>query len=455
MMMGRMLLLPEVVVNITRTEQVSLPYLDHAAWWATLDNGHQIFVVPKPGEVVHLHTVVRTGSVNETDENTGISHFLEHLMFKGTARFPVGAFDRILEGIGARINASTSRDWTQYFVTLPRGPHGQDYRRALDLHADMLLHAALPDEEIGPPFDPAELPAEKRERAVVIEEIKMGRDNPWRQAIQCLTEALYPHHPYRREVIGTAEVIAAIPRDVIADYYHTWYQPSNMVTIVTGELDPEATIGDVAHHFQFTQQTPVRHPVFPREYPREQPCVTHLTMPLNVAYVVLGFLGPPSRDLRASIGLDVLSLTLGEGLSSRLHQHLVEQLPDTPFFDVGSTHWAYRDSSNVLGYGVVRPDAAEQAFTLLRDEIDALQRTPPLPEEIDKAVTRLEAQFAAQAETASGLSVVIADSMARLNDPSNYTDYLSILHSLTRDDLAAYAAQYLPIAHLCAVTIAP
>ena len=126
-------------VSTAPIERIPLPFLQHPAWWATLPNGHQIFAIYKPGEVVHVHTLVRTGSVNETDDNTGVSHFL-NLMFKGSDRFPVGAFDRILEGIGARVNAGTSKDYTQYFITLPKGAEGEYYRLGLDLHADMLLH---------------------------------------------------------------------------------------------------------------------------------------------------------------------------------------------------------------------------------------------------------------------------------------------------------------------------
>lgn len=444
------------MVSIVKKEDVSLPYLRHPACWATLDNGHQIFAVYKPGEIVHLQTVVRTGSVNETDMNTGISHFLEHLMFKGTNRFPAGTFDRILSGIGARVNAGTSKDWTQYFVTVPRGEDGEYYHLALDLHADMLLHAALPDEEIGPPFDPDNPQvAEKRERAVVIEEIKRGMDNPWRQAIHTLDEMLYPQHPYRREVIGTAQVVASIPSSTIRDYYHTWYQPANMVTIVTGEMDADAVINEVVENFVFPGAHAGEPPQLPIQQPPDSPRIERLAMPLNVAYVVMGFLGPPSVDIRATIALDVLSLILGEGKSSRLQLRLIEQLPNTPFIETESTHWTYRDSSSLLGFGIVRPDAAEESFDLLRAEVARLHTEPPTGEEIEKAITRLESQFAAQAETAAGLSMAIADSMARLNNPSNYTEYLPILRSLTRDDLAGYAATYLPDNHLCAVLVAP
>ena len=443
-------------MSIARMEQVALPYLSRPALWATLENGHQVIVIDKPGEVVHLHTVVRTGSVNETEQNTGVSHFLEHLMFKGTERFPTGAFDRVLEGIGARVNAATSKDYTQFYVTCPKGYEGEYYRLGLDLHADMLLHAALPDAEIGPTFDPANPQVtEKRERMVVIEEIKMGRDNPWRQAVQQMAEMLYPQHPYRREVIGTAEVIATITREDIVRYYHSWYQPSNMVTIIAGEVDQQATVRDVERDFDFHHPQPIALPVFSPQQPPETTKFSHLKMPLNVAYVLLGFLGPPSTDLRAEIALDVLSLILGEGKSSRMQQRLIEQLPNTPFIEAASTHWTYRDSSNVLGFGIAHPHTAEQAFELLRQEVDRLHREPPTPDELEKAVTRLEASFAASAETASGLAAAIADSMARLNNPSNYTEYLPILRSLTREDLSEYAAKYLPANQLCAVIVAP
>ncbi|MDH7571385.1 MAG: pitrilysin family protein, partial [Armatimonadota bacterium] len=217
----------------TMVQEIPLPYLKNPATVARLESGHTVVVVPKPGEVVHLHTVVRTGSIHEDDSNTGISHFLEHLMFKGTPNHPAGEFDRILEGMGARINASTSKDWTQYFATLPRGRDGEFYRRALELHADMMLNPLLPEEEIGPPFDlNGPPPSQKRERHVVLEEIKMGRDNPWRRCLQEFNELMYRCHPYRREVIGTAEVIAAVTRETLLAYYRRWYNADNLITIV-------------------------------------------------------------------------------------------------------------------------------------------------------------------------------------------------------------------------------
>lgn len=441
---------------MTHIEKVKLPYLAGEAWWATLDNGHMIIAVPKPGEVTHLHTVVRTGSVNENNSNTGVSHFLEHLMFKGSARFPAGEFDRLLEGVGGRVNASTSKDYTQYFVTLPSGRNNELYHLALDLHADMLLHANLPDTEIGPAFDIKDPQVtEKRERMVVIEEIKMGKDNPWRRTLSRMSELLYPTHPYRREVIGTAEVIASIPREKIVEYYQSWYQPGNMVTIVSGEHDPETVINEVAQAFAFEGERPVVHPVFDAELPPAAPRTERLKQQLNVAYAALGFLGPSATNIRDTIALDVIGIILGGGPSSRLHQRLIEKLPDTPFIDVGSTQWEYRDSSNILAFAIAHPNAAGRALELLHNEVLNLHDEPITAAELATTITRLEASFAAQTETAEGIASGLADSIARLNSPIYYTEYLPTLHTLTLEYLAATISNYLAPDKICAVTIGP
>jgi zinc protease len=273
--------------------------------------------------------------------------------------------------------------------------------------------------------------------------------------MQRLTELLYPTHPYRREVIGTAEVIATIPRADIKAYYRRWYRPAQMVTLVAGELEPDEVLASVAAAFAFPEERPAVADVPPPDAAPPAPRTARISLPLNVAYVILGYLGPPSADQRAVVALDTISLLLGEGMSSRIQQRLVEQLPNTPFVDAGSSHWTYRASSQILSYGVVRADAAAQATDLLRAEVARLHTEPPTTEEFAKAVTRLESQFAAQAETAAGLCNALADSMARLNAPDGYTEYLPILRSLTPGDLADYARQYLPHEQVCIVTVGP
>jgi len=435
--------------------EVVLPYLARPAGVATLDSGHTVVVIPKPGDVVHLHTVVRVGSALEDDETNGISHFLEHLMFKGTPRYPAGDFDRILEGMGARINASTSKDWTQYYATLPKGEEGRFYRRALELHADMLLNPLLPENEIGPPFDPANPEVEqKRERHVVIEEIKMGKDNPWRRCLQALNSLMYRHHPYKREVIGTEEVIARVSRETLMGYYRRWYAPDNMVTIVAGDLEIEPTVEEVRQEFQFGDQRVGGLPVFPPEPEQTEMRVEELYGDVQTGYVLAGFRGAQD-SLEETIALDIAMVVLGEGKSSRLHQRLIETLADSPFFDLGAAQWEYRDETSLVTYGVCRADSVARSVDLLKEQIAGLASDPPTVSEFEKARTRLEARFAAEAEWAMALTLRVADSMVRRGDLSAYIDYLPTLQSLTPADVSAAIQRYIQTNRLCLVTMSP
>src|SRR5262249_25897346 len=158
-----------------REELVTIPYLREKGIHKTYDNGYQFVHVPKKGDVFNISTWVKTGSIHEDDRNNGVSHFLEHLMFKGTERFKPGEFDKAMESMGAIINAATWKDFTFYYITGPKGEQNKNFEKALDMHADMLLCSTLPDEEIGETHDPHDpnSKANKRERGVVIEEIGM------------------------------------------------------------------------------------------------------------------------------------------------------------------------------------------------------------------------------------------------------------------------------------------
>ena len=132
---------------------VKYPFLTKEVEVYERENGHKIVLAHKEGGLVNISTRVKTGSINETDNNNGISHFLEHLMFKGTHKHKAGEFDRILESKGAIVNAATWKDYTFYYVTLPKGEDNKDFYQALELHADMMIDPVLPPEKIGAPFD--------------------------------------------------------------------------------------------------------------------------------------------------------------------------------------------------------------------------------------------------------------------------------------------------------------
>ena len=151
-----------------------------------LDNGQTIIIKENhDNPIVTIDTWIKTGSINETDQNNGVAHFLEHLFFKGTTKYPTGTFDKILESKGAITNAATSKDFTHYYITIP----SEHFATALDLHADMLMNPLIPRAEL------------EKERKVVIEEISKNNDNPETKLYENLVTSFYKNHPYKRKVI--------------------------------------------------------------------------------------------------------------------------------------------------------------------------------------------------------------------------------------------------------------
>lgn len=187
-----------------------------------LDNGQTVIIKEvHDNPIVTIDTWIKTGSINENDKNNGVAHFLEHLFFKGTTKHPTGEFDRILESKGAQTNAATSKDFTHYYITLP----SKYFETAIDLHADMLMNPLIPRKEL------------EKERKVVIEEIAKTNDNPENKLYENMVQSFYINHPYKRKVIGKKEIIENISREEIFNFYNSWYNPSNMITVVVGDID--------------------------------------------------------------------------------------------------------------------------------------------------------------------------------------------------------------------------
>ena len=199
-----------------------------------LENGQTVVIQEvKTNPIVTIDTWIKTGSINENAQNNGVSHFLEHLFFKGSTNHAPGEFDKILETKGAITNAATSKDFTHYYVTIP----SKDFDLALEMHSDMLLHPLIPRKEL------------EKERKVVIEEIMKDANSPSTLVYDNLVNMLYTNHPYKRKVIGKADIISTIQREQILDYYNKYYNPSNMVTVIVGDVDAASAIEKVKFAF--------------------------------------------------------------------------------------------------------------------------------------------------------------------------------------------------------------
>ncbi len=199
-----------------------------------LANGMRVLLGERHADpVVAVVLLYRAGARTETEREAGISHFLEHMMFKGSERFGKGAVDRVTTELGGQNNAYTGYDHTAYWFELA----SDRWEHALEIEADRMTRLLI---------EPSEF---ESERAVVLEELAMGEDEPWRVLSRHVEAALFPHHPYGRPIIGFPDTLQGLTPALMRDYYTRFYHPGNATLVVTGDIRPERALKAVRRHF--------------------------------------------------------------------------------------------------------------------------------------------------------------------------------------------------------------
>lgn len=425
---------------------VKYPFLTKDVEIYERENGHKIVFAHKEGEMVNVSSWVKTGSINEDDNNNGISHFLEHLMFKGTHSYKVGEFDRMLESKGAIVNAATWKDYTFYYVTLPKGIDDKDFKLAIDLHADMMMDPIFPAEELGATFDIHDTTVtDKRERHVVIEEIRMRKDQPWTKVYNVCNKNLYTSHPYKRDVIGTPEIISQVTREDIDNYYRKFYTPKNMTTIVVGDFNHEEVLNTLCEKFNFPNRVEGENRINEIDSPVAETKYIETSANVQTSYLMFGWLGPKAAELKETICLDLVSIIFGDGSSSRLQQNLIEKLPEKIFNAIGSEHYQFKDGNNFFIQANFKSEHKDKALDLVKKELAALIENPITEEELSKAKKRIKSRFAFAAETVSEIGETIGYYMTVCDDLKLIEDYLADLDSITVLDLENSIRKYLAL----------
>ena len=434
---------------------VKYPFLTKEVEIYERENGHKIVLAHKEGDMVNVSSWVKTGSINENDKNNGISHFLEHLMFKGTHKHKAGEFDKILESRGAIVNAATWKDYTFYYVTLPKGDGDENFNLAIKLHADMMTDPVIPDYEMGAPFDVNDKNVtDKRERHVVIEEIRMRKDQPWTKVYNATNHAMYTSHPYKRDVIGTPEIISQVPQQEIMDYYRTFYSPKNVTTIVVGDFDSEKVLNKVVKEFEWGErpEPPVRN-IKPDEPVSGQVYVEN-EAEINSSFMMFGFLGAPACDLKNVIALEMLAIILGEGSSSRLFQNLIENSEEHIFNIIDAENYTFRDGCNFFIQANFNPEYKEKAIELVKDEIEKVKENIT-ERELNKAKKKVKSRFACEVETVSDIGESIGYYMTVCDDLALAEDYIPTCESITAEYLQNAAKKYLDLNHAVISVLRP
>ena len=388
------------------------------------DNGHTVIVKQvSSNPIVIIDTWIKTGSINENDKNNGVSHFLEHLFFKGTEKNPLGTFDKLLESKGAVTNAATSKDFTHYYIKIP----SKDFDLALNLHADMLLNPAIPQAEMD------------RERKVVIEEIAKDKNSPNDLVYDNLNELIYKVHPYKRQVIGTKEIIENITRDEIFDYYKKHYSPENMITIVVGDVEPNETAKKVQHAFTISPRKLEKH-CYKKEPPITTQRIKEEKFDCNSAYMMIGFRGTNAVH-KDEFALDVLATILGDGRSSRFYQNIKEQKQLTN--SIGASNGSFKDDGIFYISANFEPQNKENLKKAIFDEIKNVQQYGVTEAEVEKAKNIIERNTHYSRESISNIAMEMGYTVTITGDDKNYNGYLDSIKKVTAEDVNRVARKYL------------
>jgi zinc protease len=347
----------------------------------TLDNGMQVVVVTnRRAPVVSHHVWYMVGSADSPLGKSGVAHFLEHLMFKGTDSLPPGEFSRIVARNGGNENAFTGPDYTGYFQTIAK----DRLELVMRMEADRMANLVLDDDEV------------LRERSVVLEERSQRTDNdPGARLSEQLNATQFYHHPYRLPVIGWRHEMETYDREDALDFYRTWYAPNNAVLIVAGDIDAAELRPLAEKYYGAIPARPVPERVRVQEPPQEAPRAVVLSDPRVQQPSWLRSYLAPSFSAGASehaYALEVLAEVLGGTSTSRLYRSLViEQKLAT------SAGAYYRGGSLDLAtfrvYATPRPGVSlDQLEAAVDAELARLDGEPITLEEVERATRRLVAE---------------------------------------------------------------
>jgi predicted Zn-dependent peptidase len=332
-----------------------------------LDNNLRVLTVTIPHvQSVTLGCFLAVGSRYEPADLSGASHFVEHMLFKGTAHRPTARdIAEAIEGKGGVFNATTGLETTLYWAKVA-APHLPE---ALDVIADMLLHAS---------FDSVEL---EKERAVIAEEINYSLDTPDNLALIQANALQWPDHPLGRDVAGSHETVAAMTRESLLGYLADHYRPGRAIVGLAGKIEHDEAVALVESCLGGWRSGAQR-AWEPAPVPVDGPRVHIERRPTEQSHFVFSFEGP-SRSDPDRFAVRLLNVILGEGMRSRLFQEVRERLGLA--YTVDSYFSALQDTGALGIYAGVTPGRAEEAVRAILAELDRLRCEPVPDDELSKA----------------------------------------------------------------------
>ncbi|MCX6966976.1 MAG: pitrilysin family protein [Verrucomicrobia bacterium] len=404
----------------------------------TLPNGLVILVEEDhSAPVASVQAWCETGSIHEGQWlGAGLSHILEHMLFKGTATRGPNEIAQAVQNAGGYINAYTSFDRTVYWIDTP----SNGVAPALDILGDAMLNSTLPPEEYG------------KEQEVIRREFAMGQDDPDRMSSLNLFAAAFRLHPYRHPVIGHLDVYNRLTRNDVMEYYKARYVPNNMFFVVTGDVDAQAVYDQLAAVFEKHPRSALSPVYIPQEPPQLGRREAHLDFPteltrLDIAWHIPELTHP---DVPA---LDLLALILGDGRSSRLYRRVREELALVH----GIHAWCYTPGQPGL-FGIeamLDPDKRDATLQEVFAMLEEIKTNGVTPEELSKALKQTLSSHLNNLATTRGKASDIGSNWLLTRNFHFTRDYLAALQSVTPADITRVLQTYFTERNLTITSLNP
>lgn len=349
----------------------------------TLDNGMRVMLAPVNGtDTVSVLVLVRVGSRYEPAHLNGSCHFIEHMMFKGTRRRPTAQhISRTLDAIGADFNAFTGKNYTGYYVKVDKN----HLYLGLDIIDDMIFASKMDKGELN------------RERGAIIEEIHMYEDNPMMHVSDLLEEVMFDGSTLGWEIAGTPKIIREVDRDEMFNFWKEFYQPSNMVLVVSGNIDAKVKrwIDETFGKRKSAHKTFGSFMDFAVHKPHRKPLARVQNKPTEQIQIAIGFPSFGMQDPRNS-ALTLLGVILGGNMSSRLFVEVRERKGLAYFVRVAND--AYEEVGNFMIRAGLDKKRLDVAMTTIMKELRKIVRTPVTAKELRDAKAYVRGQMAIRLE---------------------------------------------------------
>lgn len=402
-----------------------------------LKNGLTVILIPSSqAPVVSLQVGVKIGSAWETDAEAGLSHVLEHMVFKGTQSYAPGEIAQIVEASGGELNAYTSFDQTAYYINLS----SRYWKKGLNLLKEMVLDATIDELELS------------RESEVILEEIRRGQDSPHRVISENLFGLAFQKHTYGRPVIGYDTTVKSFTAKIVKNFYKKWYTPSNMILVVSGDFKSPQIKKQIESEFGSYSSKTVQHPQLPREPQAKKVRFKIKQAPVQTHYLQIAF---PIPDFKApdTPALDLLSTLLGDGDTSRLEQEIKEKQGLVNHI----TTYAYtpRHPGLFVVDATLPLDKVNKALTPILEQLVWAKNHHFDSESLERAKQNYMSSVFYEKETCEGMARKIISYETTADDLNYEQEYLEKIQEITLEDIRYVAEKYLDFNQASIVLLRP